>query len=164
MTTPDLTTALPTSPRPTGLLPWPEETTRALEAAGLDPRHVAEIADRTLAEDLSWGPDVTSEATLPAEATGTADVAVRQPGCLAGVPVAAAVLHTLAAAQGVTITVQTSAADGDRVAPGDVVLTASGPLRGLMHWRARGRGSATPARRCPACAFCRSTPYAAAAG
>lgn len=132
MTTPDLTTALPTSPRPTGLLPWPEETTRALEAAGLDPRHVAEIADRTLAEDLSWGPDVTSEATLPADATGTADVAVRRPGCLAGVPVAAAVLHTLAAAQGVAISVQVSAADGDRVAPGDIVLTASGPLRTLL--------------------------------
>ena len=93
MTTPDLTTALPTSPRPTGLLPWPEETTRALEAAGLDPRHVAEIADRTLAEDLSWGPDVTSEATLPADATGTADVAVRQPRCLAGVPRAAPGQH-----------------------------------------------------------------------
>lgn len=122
MTTPDMTTPLP----------WPEETTRALEAAGLDPHHVAEVADRTLAEDLSWGPDVTSEATLPAEATGTADVAVRRPGCLAGVPVAAAVLHTLAAAQGVAITVHTSAADGDRVAPGDVVLTASGPLRTLL--------------------------------
>ncbi|SDB80082.1 nicotinate-nucleotide pyrophosphorylase [carboxylating] [Raineyella antarctica] len=128
-------TSTTTSPDTAGtgtVLPWPEETTRALEAAGLDPLHVAEVADRTLAEDLQWGPDVTSEATLPAEATGTADVVVRRPGCLAGVPVAAAVLYTLAAAQGVDLTVQTVAADGDRVGTGDVVLTATGPLRTLL--------------------------------
>ncbi len=116
----------------TALFPWPESITRSLETAGLDPRHVAEVADRTLAEDLSWGPDVTSEATLPADATGTADVVVRRPGCLAGVPVAAAVLYAMAAAQAVELAVETVAADGDRVVPGDIVLTATGPLRTLL--------------------------------
>ncbi|MPM42275.1 Nicotinate-nucleotide pyrophosphorylase [carboxylating] [bioreactor metagenome] len=112
--------------------PWPQEVTVALTGAGLDPRLVAEIADRTLAEDLSWGPDVTSEATLPAAATGTADVLARRPGCLAGVPVAAAVLHAEAAREGTQVEVRTVRADGDRVAPGDLVVTATGPLRTLL--------------------------------
>ncbi|HHU38259.1 MAG TPA: carboxylating nicotinate-nucleotide diphosphorylase [Propionibacterium sp.] len=112
--------------------PWPADVTAALEAAGLDPAHVHDVASRTLAEDLQWGPDVTSTATLPADATGTADVVAREDGCLAGVPVAAAVVHVLAAQQDADVTVELSAADGTRVAPGDVVLTASGPLRTLL--------------------------------
>lgn len=117
---------------PTATLPWPTDITTALEAAGLDPRLVAEVVDRTLAEDLSWGPDITSEATLPAGASGTADVVARRAGCLAGVPVAAAVLHALAAVQDVEVRVEQVAADGDRVEPGDLVLTATGPLRTLL--------------------------------
>ncbi|MDO5498410.1 MAG: carboxylating nicotinate-nucleotide diphosphorylase [Propionibacteriaceae bacterium] len=111
---------------------WPAEITTALTDAGLDPAHVAEVIDRTLDEDLSWGPDVTSEATLPADASGTADVVARQPGCLAGVPVAAAVMHTMAARQGAEVTTTLVAADGDRVAKGDLVLTVTGPLRCLL--------------------------------
>lgn len=112
--------------------PWPDTLTAALEAAGLDPHHVAEVAARTLAEDLQWGPDVTSIATLPAWASGTADVVAREAGCLAGVPVAAAVVHTLAAQQDADVTIELVAADGDRVGPGEVVLTASGPLLTLL--------------------------------
>lgn len=111
---------------------WPDEITEALQAGGLDPAYVAEVIDRTLDEDLSWGPDVTTEATLPADAAGTADVVARQSGCLAGVPVAAAVVHTMAARQGVEVTTTMVARDGDRVTKGDLVLTASGPLRCLL--------------------------------
>lgn len=112
--------------------PWPDAVTAALEAAGLAPDHVYDVAQRTLAEDLQWGPDITSAATLPADGTGTADVVARQDGCLAGVPVAAAVVYTLAAQQDAAVAVELVAADGDRVHPGDVVLTASGPLRTLL--------------------------------
>ncbi|MGJ3508477.1 carboxylating nicotinate-nucleotide diphosphorylase [Enemella sp. A6] len=112
--------------------PWPSDLTAALEAVGLDPQHVHDVADRALSEDLSWGPDVTTEATLDADARGIADVVARQPGCLAGVPVAAAVLHTLASRQQTEITVELHARDGDRVAPGDPVLSATGPLRTLL--------------------------------
>lgn len=112
--------------------PWPADLTATLEAAGLDPAHVAEVARRTLDEDLQWGPDVTSAATLPPDAVGTADVVAREPGCLAGVPVAAAVAYTLANLRGTEVSVQLVAADGDRVRPGEVVLTASGPLRTLL--------------------------------
>lgn len=111
---------------------WPTDITHALTDAGLHPAHVAEVIDRTLDEDLSWGPDVTSDATLPADATGTADVVARRPGCLAGVPIAAAVMHTMAARQGVEVTTTLVAADGDRVDKGDLVLTVSGPLRCLL--------------------------------
>jgi nicotinate-nucleotide pyrophosphorylase (carboxylating) len=111
---------------------WPEAITQALREAGLDPAHIADVAGRTLDEDLSWGPDVTTEATLGADATGTADVVARKPGCLAGVPVAAAVMHTLAARQGVEVSTTLVASDGDRVAPGDLVLTVTGPLRCLL--------------------------------
>lgn len=111
---------------------WPTAITTALTEAGLDPAHVAEVINRTLDEDLSWGPDVTSEATLPADATGVADVIARKPGCLAGVPIAAAVLHTLAQRMGADVTVTLVASDGDRVSPGDLVLTAAGPLRCLL--------------------------------
>lgn len=111
---------------------WPETITTALTEAGLDPEHIAEVINRTLDEDLAWGPDVTTEATFGADATGTADVVVRRPGCLAAVPVAAAVVHTLAERQGVEVTVTLIAADGDRVAKGDLVMTVSGPLRCLL--------------------------------
>lgn len=110
----------------------PRPITRALADAGLDPDHVADVARRTLDEDLAWGPDVTTEATFGAETMGTADVVARQPGCLAGVPIAAAVMHTLASRQSADVTTTLIAADGDRVAPGDLVLTAAGPLRCLL--------------------------------
>lgn len=111
---------------------WPESLTRAITETGLDPGHIAEIVNRTLDEDLSWGPDVTTEATFDADASGTADVVARRPGCLAGVPVAAAVLHTLADRQGAEVTITLIAADGDRVSPGDLVMTVTGPLRCLL--------------------------------
>lgn len=111
---------------------WPDEITTALTDAGLDPEHVAEVIGRTLDEDLQWGPDVTTEATLPANARGTADVVARKAGCLAGVPVGAAVMHTLAQRQGVDVEITLIAADGDRVTPGDRVMTVTGPLRCLL--------------------------------
>lgn len=111
---------------------WPDDITEALTRAGLDPDHVAEIINRTLDEDLSWGPDITTEATLVADAVGTADVVARKPGCLAGVPIAAAVIHTMATRQGVAVTTTSVADDGARVSAGDLVLTATGPLRCLL--------------------------------
>jgi len=48
-----------------------------------------------LDEDFRYGPDITSEATVAGRAL-TADVVAREPGVLAGVPVALAVLDLLA--------------------------------------------------------------------
>ena len=90
----------------------------SLIRAGLDPASVADIVDRALAEDLDGGVDVTSVATVDAEARGTLDLVARAPGVIAGAPVAAAAL--MRAGQGrVTCT---WIEDGTRVTPGDVVV------------------------------------------
>ncbi|HEY1640240.1 MAG TPA: carboxylating nicotinate-nucleotide diphosphorylase [Streptosporangiaceae bacterium] len=101
----------------------------ALTAAGLDPAGTEAVVRAALEEDLRFGPDVTTEATVAAGAVATADVAARQPGVIAGVPVALAVLDVAGlpvAAAGVTCP------DGTAVAPGDIVLTVTGPLRQLL--------------------------------
>ena len=98
------------------------------------------VVERTLTEDLTGGPplpsapdvavgyDVTSAATVPGTQFGTADLVARADGVLAGLPVAARVFTRLA--PGATITA--SAADGDRVRRGDVLLTVRGPVRALL--------------------------------
>ncbi|MFC6015446.1 carboxylating nicotinate-nucleotide diphosphorylase [Plantactinospora solaniradicis] len=105
-------------------------TTQALQAAGLDPTVVERIVRGALDEDL--GPerrDVTSVATVPDEQVDTADVVARADGVVAGLAVAAAVFD-LAATR--TVRVLPVAADGDRVARGDVLATVTGPTRSLL--------------------------------
>jgi nicotinate-nucleotide pyrophosphorylase (carboxylating) len=82
-----------------------------------------------LAEDLDGGVDVTSAATVPAEQRSVLELVAREPGVVAGVPLAAAVFDTVGEGR---ITVDLVAADGDRVVRGDVVLRASGPTRDLL--------------------------------
>ena len=101
----------------------------ALLVAGLDPDHVAELARRTLDEDLMGGLDVTSVATVPFDQEGVADIVARAHGVVAGLPVAAAVIE-LAADDDATVTLPK--ADGDSVVPGDVVLTVRGLTRTLL--------------------------------
>lgn len=103
--------------------------TERLVAAGLDPAYVADVARRTIDEDLMGGVDVTSVATVPFDQEGVADVVARAPGVVAGVPVAAAVFE-LAADDDVDVTLR--GADGDDVRPGDAVLTIRGLTRTLL--------------------------------
>ncbi|HEX8001896.1 MAG TPA: carboxylating nicotinate-nucleotide diphosphorylase [Mycobacteriales bacterium] len=100
-----------------------------LRNAGLDPDHVTDVARRALDEDLMGGVDVTSVATVPFDQEGVADIVVRAPGVVAGIPVAAAVFE-LAADDDLDVTMR--AADGDDVRDGDVVLTAVGLTRTLL--------------------------------
>jgi nicotinate-nucleotide pyrophosphorylase (carboxylating) len=111
-----------------------------LTGTGLSEAWVDELVERTLTEDLTGGPplpsapdvavgyDVTSAATVPGTQFGTADLVARADGVVAGLPVAARVFARLA--PGATITA--SAADGDRVRRGDVLLTVRGPVRALL--------------------------------
>ncbi len=113
---------------------------RDLTGTGLSEEWVAELVERTLTEDLTGGAplpsapdlavtyDVTSAATVPAAHLGTADLVARADGVVAGLPVAARVFTRLA--PGATLTA--GAADGDRVARGDVLLTVRGPVRALL--------------------------------
>jgi nicotinate-nucleotide pyrophosphorylase (carboxylating) len=102
---------------------------KALATAGLDPGHVEEVARRTLAEDLLGGVDVTSVATVPFDQEGVADIVARQPGVVAGLPVAAAVFE-LAADDDLTATLRKE--DGDSVVRGSIVLTVRGLTRTLL--------------------------------
>ena len=100
-----------------------------LLAAGLDPAEVEQVVQTALDEDLRYGPDVTSAATAPAGAVAVAAVVARQPGVLAGLPVARAVLD-LAGLPPESVT--PGGADGDRIGPGTEVLRIQAPLRELL--------------------------------
>jgi nicotinate-nucleotide pyrophosphorylase (carboxylating) len=102
----------------------PDPSTRGIPAqppadAGLDLDDVRLVLDAALAEDLRYGPDATTAAIVPQTATVTATLGSRRAGVLAGVPVVEALLSArLTGAQ-----VRAHRSDGDRVVPGDVVLT-----------------------------------------
>ncbi|MFC6287954.1 carboxylating nicotinate-nucleotide diphosphorylase [Nocardioides sp. GCM10027113] len=108
----------------------PDALHEELVAAGLDPAAVVDAIHRGLEEDLPGGADdVTSAATIPADARGWADFGAREPGVVAGLGVAAAVFHVVL---GDDVEVRDRLADGSRVAAGDVVMRVGGPLRGLL--------------------------------
>jgi nicotinate-nucleotide pyrophosphorylase (carboxylating) len=85
---------------------------------------------RALAEDLRYGPDVTSLATVPADATTKASMVSRQAGVAAGVDIALLVLDEVIGAgkYGVLSRID----DGSRLAPGDALLVLEAPTRGLL--------------------------------
>jgi nicotinate-nucleotide pyrophosphorylase (carboxylating) len=101
----------------------------ALRAAGLDPADAARVVREALDEDLRYGPDVTSAATAPPGAQAVAEVSARQPGVLAGLPVALAVLDVAGVPPGAA---QPLCADGDRVGPGTAVLRIRASLREML--------------------------------
>ncbi|TFV91337.1 carboxylating nicotinate-nucleotide diphosphorylase [Blastococcus sp. CT_GayMR16] len=101
----------------------------ALSAGGLDPAEVEGVVRRALEEDLAFGPDVTTDATVSVRAQATGDVVPRSPGMLAGIPVAAAVFDLVGRGE---IEVQLLAADGTAARPGEAVLTAAGSARALL--------------------------------
>ena len=128
-----MTTTQPATESASGVnIALPDEIVGALDAAGLDASQVLEIINRTLDEDLSWGPDVTTESVFDAGQRGRARVVSRQIGCLAGIPVAATALHALAARNGDDASSSILMGDGSRVRPGDAVLEIEAPLRTLL--------------------------------
>jgi nicotinate-nucleotide pyrophosphorylase (carboxylating) len=101
----------------------------SLRSAGIDPDEASSIVDTALDEDLRYGPDVTTEATIRADQIATAQVVARESGIVCGVDVARVVLDVVGfAPEGVTVHVH----DGEPVEPGTVILTASGLLRPLL--------------------------------
>ncbi|HEY3995988.1 MAG TPA: carboxylating nicotinate-nucleotide diphosphorylase [Mycobacterium sp.] len=84
---------------------------------------------RALEEDLRYGPDVTTRATVPADAVATASMVPREPGVVAGVEVALLVLDAVLAG-GYEVTHQVE--DGARLQPGQPLLTVQAETRGLL--------------------------------
>jgi nicotinate-nucleotide pyrophosphorylase (carboxylating) len=107
-------------------LPTPLVT--ELADAGLDPRRVYDAVVEAVEEDLP-DEDVTTEATVPADASAWADVVARADGVVAGTVVAELVLRFVA---GTRLDITRKVADGDEVAAGDVVLSAHGQVRALL--------------------------------
>ena len=106
----------------------PAELTGELESAGLDPRQVYDAVAAAVEEDLP-GEDVTSEATIPADASGWADLVARADGVLAGLATAELVFRYVG---GDAVQVKRQAADGQPVTRGDVLLGVDGPVRLLL--------------------------------
>ncbi|ANY09669.1 nicotinate-nucleotide pyrophosphorylase [Pseudonocardia sp. HH130630-07] len=96
-----------------------------------DPDDFARVVRTALAEDLRYGPDATTAATVPADAVATAAFTPRADGVLAGVPAALAVLDAVFGT-GPARTVLSAAADGDRLVAGTPALVVRGPVRGLL--------------------------------
>ena len=86
---------------------------------------------RALDEDLRYGPDVTTLATVPADATTTASMVTREPGVIAGVDIALLVLDEVLGRRRLP---------GDRNAsttapgwtPGGLAADGRGATRGLL--------------------------------
>jgi nicotinate-nucleotide pyrophosphorylase (carboxylating) len=95
----------------------------------MNPSYVADLAARTLAEDLGGSVDVTSVATIPADQVDTADVVARASGVVAGLAVAAAVFEQ--ASDGAAV-FEPRVVDGAAVERGDILVTVSGPTRALL--------------------------------
>jgi nicotinate-nucleotide pyrophosphorylase (carboxylating) len=100
-----------------------------LLAAGLDPEDTERAVRGALDEDLRYGPDLTSAATAAPGARAVAGVVAREPGVLAGIPVALAVLDAAGISPG---TAEPLRADGDRLDGGAEVLRIRAPLRELL--------------------------------
>jgi nicotinate-nucleotide pyrophosphorylase (carboxylating) len=95
---------------------------------GPDLDDLRRVVDTALTEDLRYGPDATTAATVPADAIAVGSFAARKPGTLAGLPVALAVLDTVVG----DYEVLSQRADGDRLAAGDAALVVRAPVRSLL--------------------------------
>ncbi|ATL67006.1 carboxylating nicotinate-nucleotide diphosphorylase [Nocardia terpenica] len=98
--------------------------------SGLDHDAVRALIRTALDEDLRYGPDITTAATVPATATAKATMAARQPGTVAGIDVGLLVLDEVIGAGAYEVTDRV--ADGTRVRAGDAVLSLVAPTRGLL--------------------------------
>jgi nicotinate-nucleotide pyrophosphorylase (carboxylating) len=89
---------------------------------------LSEFVDRVFAEDLGKGGDVTSKATIPADARFVANMNCRQRIVLAGIEIAAAFFRKLDA----NVEVEQLAADGDILTHGTTLMRLTGNARAML--------------------------------
>ena len=97
----------------------------ALAIPGFD---AAEYVTRVLAEDLGVGGDVTSRATIAADARFTAEMNCREPIVVAGIALAETFFRKLDPA----VEIERLAQDGDRAEAGAVLLRLAGNARAML--------------------------------
>ncbi|HZQ32527.1 MAG TPA: carboxylating nicotinate-nucleotide diphosphorylase [Mycobacterium sp.] len=88
------------------------------------------VIRRALDEDLRYGPDITTEATVLADATTTAALVTRDAGVIAGLEVAQLVLDEVLGMGGYRVLDKT--ADGEWLGAGSAALRIAAPTRGLL--------------------------------
>ncbi|WOI52788.1 carboxylating nicotinate-nucleotide diphosphorylase [Parvularcula sp. LCG005] len=86
------------------------------------------LIETALAEDLGDAGDITTLATIADDVTATAHINARKAGTVSGVAVAEMVFHHVDASLAVAITKR----DGERLAPGDTIMTVIGNARSLL--------------------------------
>ncbi len=96
--------------------------------AGLPPGAV-DLVREALAEDLAHGPDITTMATIPADARSVAGVVTRAAGVVAGLHVAEAVFDQ---ASGGLLRCVHHHRDGDRVPAGALLMVVEGPTCAML--------------------------------
>src|SRR5215207_5146317 len=94
---------------------------------GLPAAEVREVVRRALAEDAA-GDDVTTRWSVPAGLVAEAAVRAKEPGVVAGLPVAVDVFGQVDA----DLAVRPRVTDGDRVAAGETLLTVRGSARSIL--------------------------------
>jgi nicotinate-nucleotide pyrophosphorylase (carboxylating) len=85
---------------------------------------------RALDEDLRYGPDVTTAATVPDGARTSASLIAREPGVVAGVDIALLVLDEVLGADGYRVLDRVD--DGARLQQGESLLTVEAQMLGLL--------------------------------
>ncbi len=88
------------------------------------------VIARALEEDLRYGPDVTTLATVPADATTTASMVTREPGVIAGVEIALLVLDEVLGPDGYQVKHRVD--DGAVLEAGAAALAVEAPTQGLL--------------------------------
>jgi nicotinate-nucleotide pyrophosphorylase (carboxylating) len=86
-----------------------------------------ELIKRAIAEDLAGGVDITSMATLSAEAKISAQFVARKDGVIAGIEMAIATLAEVGVTDATAVV-----KDGDHVKSGTVLIKVSGNARGIL--------------------------------
>ncbi|HEY1969090.1 MAG TPA: carboxylating nicotinate-nucleotide diphosphorylase [Pseudonocardia sp.] len=96
----------------------------------LDAADLARVVATALEEDLRYGPDLTTMATVSADAQAIAEFTPREPGVLAGGPAVLAVLDAVLGPTGYQLLERQP--DGSRLVAGRPALRVRGPVRGLL--------------------------------
>lgn len=99
-----------------------------MSAAAVPSALLARLVDRALAEDLGERGDVTSEATISADAHGRFEIGARRSGVLAGIDPADLTFARIDP----SIERDWHGRDGDALGAGDRIVTLSGPTRALL--------------------------------
>ncbi|MGH0001002.1 carboxylating nicotinate-nucleotide diphosphorylase [Pseudovibrio ascidiaceicola] len=89
---------------------------------------VDDAVKAALLEDFGRAGDITSQATIPANAVATGVIAARKDGVLAGIDLALSAFRQVDP----TLDVSVLAQDGDKLEPGTIIARIHGPARALL--------------------------------